>query len=153
MRSLELKIPPPAVGFIVGGLMWLAKRAAPALTVEFTGRQAVAILFVIAGAMIIGLGVVAFSRAKTTVNPLKPDSASSLVVTGIYGVTRNPMYLGLFVILIGWAIFLSNALGFVCLALFILYMNRFQIEPEERALASLFGKEFAAYRSRVRRWL
>jgi protein-S-isoprenylcysteine O-methyltransferase Ste14 len=133
--------------------MWLTKRAAPALTVAFTGRQVVAILVAIAGAMIIGLGVVAFRRAKTTVNPMKPDSASSLVVTGIYGVTRNPMYLGLFVILIGWAIFLSNALGFVCLALFILYMNRFQIEPEERALAFLFGKDFAAYRSRVRRWL
>jgi protein-S-isoprenylcysteine O-methyltransferase Ste14 len=133
--------------------MWLAKRAAPALTGTFPGRQVVAMLVAIAGAMIIGLGVVAFSRAKTTVNPMKPDSASSLVVTGIYGVTRNPMYLGLFVILIGWAIFLSNALGFVCPALFILYMNRFQIEPEERALASLFGKDFAAYRLRVRRWL
>jgi protein-S-isoprenylcysteine O-methyltransferase Ste14 len=153
MRSLELKIPPPAVGFIVGGLTWLANWAAPALNVALTGREAVAILVAIAGATIIGLGVVSFSRAKTTVNPMKPDSASSLVVTGIYGVTRNPMYLGVFVILIGWAIFLSNALGFVCLPLFILYMNRFQIEPEERALASLFGKDFAAYRSRVRRWL
>ena len=153
MRALELKIPPLAVGFLIGGLMWLAKRAAPALTVMFPGRQSVAILVAIVGAMIIGIGIVSFSRAKTTVNPMKPDSAYSLVVSGIYGRTRNPMYLGLFVILIGWAIFLSNALAFVCLPLFILYMNRFQIEPEERALASLFGKDFTAYRSHVRRWL
>lgn len=153
MRALELKIPPLAVGFLVGGVMWLAKRSAPALTVTVPGRQAVAILVAIAGAMIIGIGIVSFSRAKTTVNPMKPDSASSLVVSGIYGITRNPMYLGFFVMLIGWAIFLSNALAFVCLPLFILYMNRFQIEPEERALGSLFGEAFAAYRSRVRRWL
>lgn len=153
MRFLELKIPPLAVGLIVGGLMWLAKRAAPALSFAFSGRQAVAIIVAIAGATIIGIGIVSFSRAKTTVNPMKPDSASSLVVSGIYGRTRNPMYLGFFVILIGWAIFLSNALAFACLPLFILYMNRFQIEPEERALASLFGETFTAYRSRVRRWL
>ena len=140
MRFLELKIPPLAVGLIVGGLMWLAKRAAPALSFAFPGRQAVAIIVAIAGVTIIGIGIVSFSRAKTTVNPMKPDSASSLVVSGIYGRTRNPMYLGFFVILIGWAIFLSNALAFACLPLFILYMNRFQIEPEERALASLFGE-------------
>ena len=153
MRALELKIPPLAVGLLVGGLMWLAKRSAPALTVTVPGRHAVAILVAIVGAMIIGIGIVSFSRAKTTVNPMKPDSASSLVVSGIYGLTRNPMYLGFFVMLIGWAIFLSNALAFVCLPLFILYMNRFQIEPEERALGSLFGEAFTAYRTRVRRWL
>lgn len=153
MHALELKIPPLAVGFLVGGVMWLAKRSVPALTVTVPGRQAVAILVAIAGAMIIGIGIVSFSRAKTTVNPMKPDSASSLVVSGIYGLTRNPMYLGFFVMLIGWATFLSNALAFVCLPLFILYMNRFQIEPEERALGALFGEAFAAYRSRVRRWL
>ena len=153
MCVLELKIPPPAVGLLVGGLMWLVKRATPALNFMFPGRHSVAILVAIAGAVIIGLGIVSFSRAKTTVNPMKPDSASSLVVSGIYAMTRNPMYLGLFVILIGWAMFLSNALAFVCLPLFILYLNRFQIEPEERALAALFGGAFAVYRSRVRRWL
>jgi protein-S-isoprenylcysteine O-methyltransferase Ste14 len=153
MQALELKIPPLAVGVILGGLMWLIRSAAPALTVPFPGRQVIAGVAVIAGTMVIGLGILSFRRAKTTVNPMKPDSASSLVVSGIYGMTRNPMYLGFFVILIGWAIFLSNALAFVCLPLFILYMNRFQIQPEERALASLFGEDFAAYRLRVRRWL
>ena len=99
------------------------------------------------------MGFASFRRAKTTVNPMKPDSASSLVVSGIYDLTRNPMYLGFLVILVGWAFFLSNALGFIFLPLFVLYMNRFQIEPEERALASVFGEAFASYRSRVRRWL
>ena len=153
MRALELKIPPVAVGFIVGGLMWFAKRSAPALTVMFPGRQGLALLAAVAGAIIMALGVVSFRRADTTVNPMKPRTASSLVVSGIYNLTRNPMYLGFFLILIGWAIFLSHALSVLLLPAFVWYMNRFQIEPEERALASLFGEAFEAYRTRVRRWL
>jgi protein-S-isoprenylcysteine O-methyltransferase Ste14 len=84
---------------------------------------------------------------------MKPESSSSLVVSGIYRWSRNPMYLGFLLGLLGWAIFLSNVLAFLFLPVFILYMNRFQIEPEEKALAVLFGKQFAAYKSRVRQWL
>jgi protein-S-isoprenylcysteine O-methyltransferase Ste14 len=153
MQALELKIPPLAVGFIIGVLIWLAKRAAPALNVALPGRHLVAAIVAIAGAIIIGLGIASFRRAKTTVNPMKPETSSSLVVSGIYQRTRNPMYLGFLLILIGWAILLSNVLAFVFLVAFVLYMNRFQIEPEERMLASLFGPAFESYRSRVRRWL
>jgi len=74
-------------------------------------------------------------------------------VSGVYRLTRNPMYLGFLLVLLGWAIFLSNALAFLLLPAFIFYMNRFQIEPEEKALTSLFGQQFVAYTSRVRRWL
>jgi protein-S-isoprenylcysteine O-methyltransferase Ste14 len=63
------------------------------------------------------------------------------------------MYLGFAAILVGWGIYLSNALSLVLLPLFVLYMNRFQIGPEEEALRSLFGREFDAYAGRVRRWL
>jgi protein-S-isoprenylcysteine O-methyltransferase Ste14 len=153
MQALELKIPPLAVGLIVAALMWLARRVLPALGFGFPGRHLVALGVSAAGACIIGLGVVSFRRAATTVNPMKPESSSTLVVSGIYHMTRNPMYLGFFLILIGWAIFLSNVVAFALLPLFILYMNRFQIEPEERALASLFGQAFESYRSSVRRWL
>ena len=92
-------------------------------------------------------------RAGTTVNPIKPETAGSLVVSGIYRRTRNPMYLGFLLGLAGWAVFLSNALAFIFLPVFVLYLNRFQIRREERALASVFGKDFAAYQSKVRRWL
>jgi protein-S-isoprenylcysteine O-methyltransferase Ste14 len=84
---------------------------------------------------------------------MKPESSSSLVVSGIYKLTRNPMYLGLLLVLLGWAIYLTNVLVFLLLPAFILYINRFQIAPEERALTALFGQEFAAYKSRTRRWL
>lgn len=99
------------------------------------------------------LGWIEFRRAKTTVNPTKPESSSTLVKTGIYRGTRNPMYLGFLLMLAGWAIFIGNVLSLLGLPAFAFYMNQFQIKPEERALASIFGDEFRAYRSNVRRWI
>jgi protein-S-isoprenylcysteine O-methyltransferase Ste14 len=97
--------------------------------------------------------VVSFRRARTTVNPTKPESSSVLVDSGIYRLTRNPMYLGFSLGLSGWAVMLSNMFAFLLLPIFILYMDRFQIEPEEKALAAIFGRQFAVYKTRVRRWL
>ena len=153
MHVLELKVPPVGVVLVMAALMWLVSGAVPAFGFVFPARDLFAVSLAVAGAVTSAMGVASFWRARTTVNPMKPDSASSLVVSGIYARSRNPMYLGLLVALVGWAIYLSNALAFLLLPAFILYMNRFQIEPEERALASLFGQEFAAYKSRVRRWL
>jgi protein-S-isoprenylcysteine O-methyltransferase Ste14 len=84
---------------------------------------------------------------------MKPGSASVLVDGGIYRLTRNPMYLGFLVVLLGWAIFLSKLVALLPLPAFIFYMNRFQIQPEEKALAARFGQTFIAYKARVRRWL
>jgi protein-S-isoprenylcysteine O-methyltransferase Ste14 len=153
MRVLVLKVPPLAVGVLLAALMWLVSRAMPALSFVFLGRKSLALSFAITGAMIIIVGVASFRRAKTTINPMKPESSSSLVVSGIYKFSRNPMYLGFLLVLVGWAVFLSNALAFIFLPVFICYMNRFQIEPEEKALAGKFGQEFVDYKSRVRRWL
>ncbi|WP_422879670.1 methyltransferase family protein [Noviherbaspirillum cavernae] len=97
--------------------------------------------------------MVSFRRASTTVNPVSPGAATSLVSAGIYAFTRNPMYLGFLLGLSGWAVYLSNAAAFLALPFFVLYLNRFQIAPEERALQTLFGGEFSAYRGRVRRWI
>jgi protein-S-isoprenylcysteine O-methyltransferase Ste14 len=99
------------------------------------------------------VGVAAFRKAKTTVNPVQAHNASSLVRHGIYRYTRNPMYLGMLLVLAGWAAFLANPGALVFLPLFVGFMNRFQIQPEERILASLFGVEYASYLAQVRRWL
>jgi protein-S-isoprenylcysteine O-methyltransferase Ste14 len=153
MHVLELKVPPLAVVLFTAGLMWLVSWAVPAFQFVFPARNFFAVSFAAAGAVTIALGVASFRRAGTTFNPMKPESSFSLVHSGVYKLTRNPMYLGFLLVLVGWAIFLSNALAFLLLPVFIFYMNRFQIEPEERALTSRFGKEFVAYKSRVRRWL
>jgi protein-S-isoprenylcysteine O-methyltransferase Ste14 len=151
--TLELKIPPVAVALITAAGMWFAARAVPGMEVSFPGSEVVSGLVAASGGIIALLGVVAFGRAGTTVNPMKPGSSSSLVVAGIYSVTRNPMYLGLLLVLLAWAIYLANILTVLFLPAFVWYMNRYQIEPEERALTSLFGPEFTAYAARVRRWI
>ena len=150
---LELKIPPAVLVAFTGALMWLASAATSATALVIPGRSLGAAILMLTGVIISGLGVASFRRARTTVNPMKPRSASVLVDWGIYGLTRNPMYLGFLVVLLGWAIFLSNIVAFLLLPAFIFYMNRFQIEPEEKALAATFGQQFIAYKARVRRWL
>ena len=105
------------------------------------------------GAFFCLAGVVSFRRAKTTVNPLKPEQASSLVTSGIYRWSRNPMYVGFALFLVAWAAWLASPWTLLGVAGFVLYMNRFQIGPEERALASLFGIDFNHYCASVRRWL
>jgi protein-S-isoprenylcysteine O-methyltransferase Ste14 len=153
MRVLDLKVPPLAVGSLLAALMWLVSRFVADFNFVFPGREFLALTLAIAGVIIILLGVASFRRAKTTINPMKPELSSSLVISGIYKLSRNPMYLGFLLVLVGWAVFLSNALAFVFVPAFIFYMNRCQIEPEEKALADKFNQEFVDYRSQVRRWL
>lgn len=153
MKTLELKIPPPVVALLVAIAMWLAASASSSLAFKLPARLAIALAVAALGVAISVAGTLSFWRAKTTVNPTRPDAASSLVVTGIYRLTRNPMYLGLLLVLAGWAIYLSNAVTFVGPLLFLLYINRFQIVPEERALAARFGLAFDDYRRRTRRWI
>lgn len=153
VERLQLKIPPVAVSLLLGALMWAVTRVVPAAGFTLPAGRIIAAGLAAAGVVIAILGVVSFRRAKTTVNPLAPETSSSLVVTGIYRWTRNPMYLGMLLVLLGWGVFLSHALPFVVAAGFIPLMNRLQIGPEEKMLAAMFGLEFAAYKSKVRRWL
>jgi len=153
MRSLELKIPPPAVALLMAVFMCLVQRAAPSLTFVLPAHGLLVIILVAAGFVISISGVVTFRHARTTVNPTKPELSSCLVTGRVYSISRNPMYLGLLIILSGWAIFLSNALAFLFLPLFVLYINRFQIKPEERTLTAIFGHDYVAYQDRVRRWI
>jgi protein-S-isoprenylcysteine O-methyltransferase Ste14 len=151
MRSLELKVPPLTLVLVAAGMMWVAARSAAAFGVVLPARGVLAGGLAVAGVLTSVLGVV--RRARTTVNPMRPELSSQLVVTGVYRVTRNPMYLGFLLLLLAWAVLLSNALTLAVLAAFALYINRFQITPEERALASAFGRQYAAYKAYVRRWL
>ena len=153
MKALELKIPPVVVVLGFAAVMWLGAWLVPAFRYRFAAAVAVALVFAMVGVAVAALGFIAFKRARTTVNPMKPRSSSSLVNSGIYQWTRNPMYLGFLLWLVGWAVYLQNAVAFLFLPFFVFYMNAFQIKPEERALQDRFGREFEAYRAKVRRWL
>jgi len=153
MDALELKVPPPVLTLCLALLMWFTSLLVPSVVVPFGVRLGVALALVVIGQSIGISGIVSFRRARTTINPVKPSAASSLVTSGVYRVTRNPMYLGLLVTLVAWAVFLSNLVALLAAPLFVLYINRFQINPEERVLSSLFGAEYAVYKEKVRRWL
>ena len=151
MHRVDLKIPPVVTSAVTAIGMWLLSHTLP--TFALAPLPVVAVAMGIAGFMVTGSALLSFRRARTTVNPMQPSSASALVTSGIYRYTRNPMYLGMLFVLVGWALYLANVLAFLFLPAFILYMNRFQIEPEERAMTALFGQEFLEYASRVRRWI
>lgn len=153
MDALELKVPPPLVGLTFGAAAWGLAQAVPPLPLAPALTTTLAILIALAGAAFDVAGLIAFRRAKTTINPLKPQRTSSLVASGIYRYTRNPMYMGMLLFLVAWAVFLAQPLALLGPVAFVLYITRFQIVPEERVLAGLFGEEFAAYKARVRRWL
>ena len=153
MNSLELKIPPPVVALVVCVAMWTLSLFAPALEAPVFIRAITALAIASVGGIFSMAGGIRFRRAKTTINPMKPQAASSLVTTGIYKFTRNPMYVGLLLVVIGWAAFLCSPWALPGPVVFALYITRFQIRPEERVLTSLFGTEYTAYQSRVRQWL
>ena len=152
MQSLELRVPPLAVAAAAAVLMVLLAWAVPVADFRFTPPMALAGAMAGLGAAIALAGVIAFRRAHTTVNPMTPEASSAVVSTGIYRLTRNPMYLGLLLALVGLALALGTMLALVPVAGYVGYMNRFQIEPEERALRGKFGADYEAYLRRVRRW-
>ena len=153
MRALELKIPPPILALLAAAAMWGISLAAPAVALPANIRLVATIAIALAGIAIAIAGVAAFRRAKTTLNPLKPGTTSSLVTSGIYRFTRNPMYLGLALALLAWAVFLSSPWCLLGPLVFIPYMTHFQILPEERALQGIFGAAYSVYQAHVRRWL
>lgn len=153
MQALELKIPPPIVGLLVATAMWAVSQVPPTLALPSSAKLALTALCVVAGLAFDLLGLVAFRRAHTTINPLSPNRASALVSGGVYRITRNPMYVGLAFLLSAWAVYLSAVWPFVGPVIFVLYISRFQIQPEERILKDLFGEAYADYVRRVRRWL
>ena len=153
MNFLERKIPPPLVGLLCAGAMGYLASVTPLIDVPRSVRLAAAVAVGASGLLVMLAGIVSFQRARTTVNPLKPERATALVTSGIFRCTRNPMYLGMLLLLVGWAAYLASPVALLGAFAFWLYIGRFQVRPEEQALAALFGTAFSEYASQVRRWL
>lgn len=153
MRALELKIPPVVLVVVFALAMWLLALWLPPVALPALWGQVLAGVLAAAGIAVALAGVLAFRRANTTVDPRVPQQTSSLVIRGIYRYSRNPMYLGFLLLLAALASYLMSAAAMVLLPLFVLYMNRWQIAPEERHLLEKFGAEYQAYLLQVRRWL
>lgn len=151
MQWLEHKIPPPVVGLLLAVAAWL-------LSPDAAWADAGLLRKLLAGGLaLVGLGldltgVHAFWQARTTVNPLRPARASALVDQGAYRITRNPMYLGMALLLAALAVLLGTWAAIAAPGVFVAFITRFQIIPEERAMAARFGDAYRAYCRGVRRW-
>lgn len=153
MKALELKVPPPIVAGLVAAAMWATTMLGAPVDGSGFVRRAIAATLAVAGGCIAVAGFVSFRSARTTVDPRRPEATSSLVTGGIYRFTRNPMYLGLVLLLVAWAVFLASPWTLVGPVAFVLYVSRFQIAPEERTLTTRFGATYSEYAARTRRWL
>jgi protein-S-isoprenylcysteine O-methyltransferase Ste14 len=147
------KIPPPLIAVLIGAAMWGTDRALPLARVEFALRLPVATLLLAAGVLLAAAAIAAFVRAGTTINPLRPARASTLITHGVFRFSRNPIYLADLIILTAGAVWLGNILNILFLLIFLCAIQRFQILPEEQALGRLFGDHYTAYCTQVRRWL
>lgn len=149
---MKLKIPPVLVVMVFAGLMYLLDRFLPFGDFDFFGRNELALFLLGLAIVIMFLAIYAFSKAKTTVDPMQPDKASQLVTNGIFRYSRNPMYLAMLLILLGFGLKLGNAFNTLLAAGFVYFMNHFQIKHEEEALRQRFGKSYQLYLKAVRRW-
>ncbi len=152
MKKLELKIPPivvfliTVVGILLTGL-WLGNSGFSILA-----RWLWFIVFAVIGTSIALLGVMQFRKAQTTFSPTSPHKTSSMVTSGIFAYTRNPMYLGMACVLLGFIGWFGHWLLIIWLIFFVIYLTQFQIKPEERMLSEKFGDDFIVYTQHVRRW-
>lgn len=149
MSALETRVPPPLVALVLGAIAWAI--GGPAL--DIPGRTVVAILAAGLGLAIEIVAALAFVARRTTLLPWAPARTETLVTSGLFRFSRNPMYLGQALLLAAWVLYLGTWIAWLALPAYVLYMNRFQIGPEERILAAKFGADYESYRARVRRWI
>lgn len=147
------KIPPPVIGLTCAFIMWVIAFFTPTVTLPITFKYFIVTILSALGLFFDFTALYYFRRAKTTINPLTPNKASVLVTEGIYRFSRNPMYIGLLLLLLSWAFFLQSILNLLILFLFTSLITHFQIKPEEAALEQAFGEKYINYKNSVRRWL
>jgi len=151
MSFLELKVPPLVIGFACALGMWFCPAVFVLQLPDIARWAGFGVLF-FSGFALLFTGARSFLKVQTSLSPTTPTMVSTLVVTGIYRYTRNPMYLGGLVMLSGLALFLAKLSACFFLLFFVIYLTRFQIMPEEKVLRARFGAEFDDYTRRVRRW-
>ena len=150
---MNTRIPPVVQVLLCGVLGWGLSTLAPSPQMGGPWFLFLAAILFGSGFVLLVFAVGAFAREKTTVNPLAPESAETLVTSGLFRFSRNPMYLGFLIMLSAWTIYLSATVNVLFLPLFVVYMNRFQIAPEERFMMQKFGADYEKYMSEVRRWI
>lgn len=150
---LDHRVPPPVLMVAVALLMWLTAKSIPGQAWPGIARFAAAAAFAASGIAFNVAGFRAIRHAGSTIDPTRPTAASTLVIGGPFQLSRNPMYVGFTLMLLAWAAWLQSPWVFAGPLIYVLYLTRWQIVPEERALRAKFGAAYSEYEARVRRWL
>ena len=148
---MKTKIPPPIIALICIVLNYLSTYLIN--PIKFPNTEIISGLIFLLGLFTAIFAILLFKKDKTTVNPIDPEETTTLVTTGIFSITRNPMYLGLFFLISSTVLFFGSWFGIIILIIFVWYINKFQIIPEEQTMEKLFGKKYNDYRQNVRRWI
>jgi len=148
---MKTKIPPPIIALICIVINYLSTYLIN--PIKFPNIEIIGGLILLLGVVTAVLATLLFKKDKTTVNPRDPEKTTTLVTNGIFSITRNPMYLGLFLSISSTILFFGSWFGIIILMFFVWYINKFQIIPEEEAMEKLFGNKYSEYRQKVRRWI
>tara|TARA_Y100000813_G_scaffold27848_1_gene17582 strand:+ start:56 stop:502 length:447 start_codon:yes stop_codon:yes gene_type:complete len=145
------KIPPPIVTLAFGLMIYFSRNIFPDINnIIF---YVLSLFFIILGPFILISAVRSFKAEQTTINPININNASSLVFSGVFKYSRNPMYLGMVFILLALSFRFNLVGGILFTSIFIMYITKFQIIPEEAAMKSIFGEDFNKYKNKTRRWI
>ena len=148
---MKTKIPPPIITLTCIVINYLSTYLIN--PIKFPNIKIIGVLILLVRLATVMIAIFLFKKDKTTVNPINPEEATVLVTTGIFSITRNPMYLGLFFVICSTVLFFGSWFGIIILIFFVWYINKFQIIPEEEAMEKLFGNKYSKYRQNVRRWI
>ena len=151
MDKFKNKIPPTILTLLF--LVFNYILSFNSLKIEIPYKYFFTTLLLILGLYIIIRSSRLFARAKTSLDPLRPFKSTSLITNDIYKYSRNPMYFGYLLIILGSSAYLGNVISIIIIPLFIFTINFLQIIPEEEALKDLYGPRYDEYLSKVRRWI
>ena len=150
---MKQRVPPAIVLLVHFGVAFLLNKYLRFADFSITGQETVAMLFGISGCALVIYSMYTLYRARTTIDPIFPNKATSLITTGPFNISRNPIYLALLLILLAWIIRLGNVVAVLLSVTFVWHLTRFQIKAEEEALEEKFGTAYQEYKLKVRRWI
>ncbi len=150
--KLSLKIPPPLIAFGAVLFLYALNNFAPLYRINFLYQSYLSISVVCIGTTIALIAIVKFKQLQTPIDPRQPDKTHRLANSGIYKISRNPMYLGILLILVGIGIYLGAVSGLLAIATFVTYITKYQIIPEEKVLTMKFKERYQKYSRNVPRW-
>jgi protein-S-isoprenylcysteine O-methyltransferase Ste14 len=151
--TMNTLIPPPIVTATLAAVMWWITQQLPELQFRSMFNKPLAYVLVLIALALMLATVIEFWKLRTTVNPMKPGNTSELATAGVMRLSRNPIYLGDAILLGAWSFWMSSPIALIAMPIFVIYINRFQIEPEERALRTKFSTQYESYCNSVRRWI